>query len=356
MTNNNTESVLSHVVLRSLQPEPAATLALEYVLSDLEALAVFVQFLSLKNLTLDPKKVRSEVTLDESRPDLLIYDGDGKHRLMIENKFWAGLTDAQPNKYLEHLPKSENGAALVFIVPISRMRSIWTELERRSSFEFEPISQEATDAVISAQLPDNRVIAVTSWEAVLDRLRTLPQVEVDVLQLRALVDEINHLETFLPIQVDEPTDVDLARRFINYTDLVDQIASELTSRGKADTKGVGVAHTYRSIGRYLTMNNVSLTDRKIGFWFGVELELWRTTGITPLWWVVFNTDWGNIGPVWENMESLFDDLQHDENHSAGERKCLPIRLKTGVDHGRVVEDAADQMIKIADRILEKLTK
>ena len=82
-------------------------------------------------VSFEPGSVESERAFGDGQPDLTIYDSAGQHRLFVENKFWAGLTDAQPVTYLSHLPQDNDPSALVFLVPEERVRSVWAELRRR---------------------------------------------------------------------------------------------------------------------------------------------------------------------------------------------------------------------------------
>ena len=51
----------------------------------------------------------------ETRPDLVGLDRTmGKECVLIEAKFWAGLTDRQPKAYLDRL---DPGKALLFVAP-----------------------------------------------------------------------------------------------------------------------------------------------------------------------------------------------------------------------------------------------
>ena len=61
----------------------------------------------------------------EERPDLVGRTEHGEELLLIEAKFWAGLTEHQPITYLQRLPP---GGALLFVVPEARLPSIWNEL------------------------------------------------------------------------------------------------------------------------------------------------------------------------------------------------------------------------------------
>lgn len=358
-------SVLSHVVLRGPQPaEPAATQAMEYILRNPKALSGFVDSLSLKNVTFEPQRVESEVKIGEGQPDLVIYDTNGEMRLMVENKFWAGLTEAQPNAYLKQLPKHNNGTALVFVVPDARKRSMWAELQHRCDQEFESNLTKETGPVVSAELSENRLIAVTSWQSVLEELAKVPEIRSDVAQLRALVDKVDDLEAFLPLRQYELNDVEIARRMINYIDLVDAIVDTLKERCPTRVEKLRVGNTQYASFRYLTMKSQSHSDQYIGFGLGVDFKLWKGVydehwkmpGITPLWFVMHNNPENKLTNVWSKLEKIFDDMVVDENGPFGIRKCLPIRLLTGVERDTVIEQAADRTTEIADRILVQVSE
>ena len=56
------------------------------------------------------------------------------------------------------------------------------------------------------------------------------------------------VEAFLPIRANELTDADVARRMINYADLVEPLAAELVRRGKHERlEAVALLPRYRSI-------------------------------------------------------------------------------------------------------------
>ena len=336
-------SVLAHVVLRSLAPEPAATQALGYILAKEDALRAFVRLLPSVGGSFEPRRVESEATIGDGRPDLAIYDSADAPRVLVENKFWAGLTDLQPTAYLEGLPRDGPGSALVFIVPAGRVSNIWVELKRRCVDEEVQVGEEvAVGSMISARLSENRSMVVASWQTMLDGLDAVACVQSDVRQLRALTDQMD-AEAFLPIRPDELTDVDLVRRLINYTDLVEPIVEDLKRRGVADTTGVKTSHNYHATGRYLYM------CERLGLWLGVDLDLWRDAGTTPMWWVMDSSEWSGVEGVWADLDGLFDDIVSD-----GSRKCVPVPLKSGVEREDVIADAADQMVAIAERIVARL--
>lgn len=332
-------SVLAHLVSRSLAPEPAATQALAYILAKRKALRAFVDCLTFTGVSFEPSRVEAERARGAGRPDLSIYDARGAHRLLVENKFWAGLTEAQPVAYLNELPQDEDApSALVFIVPTARIPSIWNELTSRCAEAELAVGQSVkADATVRATLPGNRAVAVIGWKGVLERLEAVRSVKADVRQLRGLAVTMDS-EAFLPIRVDELTNVDVPRRLIDYAGLVQPIVDELMGRGVADTTGLRAAHGYDTAGRYLSMD-------RLGIWLGVDLVLWRDAGTTPLWLKIPEGDWGGVEGVWDELDGMFDDIR-----TRREFKCLPIRLAAGTERDVVIADAADQIVAIADDI------
>ena len=98
-------SLLSHVVLGSLRPEPAATQALAYLLNTSDELAqAFNGLLDIGGFDFEPGRVETEFSHENGIPDLTIHDSDGRIRLFaVENKFLTGLTEKQPVFYLKNL-------------------------------------------------------------------------------------------------------------------------------------------------------------------------------------------------------------------------------------------------------------
>ena len=111
-------SVLAHVVLNgSMQGEPAATQAIAHILNSSPDIArAFVGMLRRAGADFEPGHIKAELGHEDNRPDLTVHDRHGRVRAFVENKFWAGLTDAQPVSYLADLP-DDPPAALLFIVP-----------------------------------------------------------------------------------------------------------------------------------------------------------------------------------------------------------------------------------------------
>ena len=343
-------SVLAHVVLGgALQNEPAATQALNYILNsdkDRDIARAFVGMLRDADIEFEPGHIEAELGHEEAQPDLTIQDMDGHVRVFVENKFWAGLTDAQPVSYLEKLPE-DPPSALLFIVPEQRVPTIWTELKSRCNEAGLEWTSASGESVLTWARIGGKTMAIMSWRQVLERLLDAARagghddLAQDVLQLRGLTSQMD-LEAFLPLRTDEVTDQQVARRMINYSDLIEDITKKLKGSGVADTKRLRPTHGYYTAGRYLRVHS------RFQLWLGVHLEVWRDAGITPLWCWVDDANFRGVAGQLKKVRDHFDDAQLYEDSTI----WLPIRLRTGVERERVVEDATLQMTAIADMLLK----
>ena len=164
-------SVLAHVVLGGALPgEPVATKALAFILNSSPDIArAFVGLLREANVEFQPGRIKAELEHEDSRPDLTIYDSDGHVRVFVENKFWAGLTKAQPESYLRDLPR-DPPSALAFVVPDLRVSTVWNELKMRcSQAELEWVDGSSKRPVTWARVGGTSML-ITSWKHVLEGL------------------------------------------------------------------------------------------------------------------------------------------------------------------------------------------
>ena len=331
--------LLAHLVPRiaGAGVEPAATQALAYLLRSDATATAFVSLLAPAGLDpFPPAAIAAEQHLpDDTRPDLAVRDPDGNLRLLVENKFWAGLTDAQPLAYLEALPAAPPSAVL-FIAPHQRLTSLWPEIKRRLTGPF-CLEHEAATETLTWGRAGGRTLALTSWRHVLGTLLEVtadPTLRRDIAQLRELTDQMN-TDVFLPLSEAELSDVAVPRRLINYVDLVDDIANRLIRDGLANKKGLHTGHTAYRSGRYLR-----LAGRFVHF-LGVDMKAWRTWGHSPIWSRHYSGVQGRLAEA----RALFEDAQTSDRYL-----WIPIRLTTGVDRARVIDDAARQIAHISKRL------
>ena len=149
----------------------------------------------------------------------------------------------------------------------------------------------------------------------------------------------------MPLGEGEVTDVNVARRLINYSDLIEEITERVVADGIADTNGLRPTHGWYSAGRYLRVHS------EFGLWMGVDLEVWRDYGITPVWWEVNPRDSfsGISGRSLQALKNVIgDDLQESDSGSL----CIPIRLMAGVGRDKLIDDMVRQVRGIAGMFLE----
>ena len=341
-------SVLAHIIDRgALQAEPAATQALAYILRSSPDIAfAFVGMLQEADIEFEPGRIEAEQAVEEARPDLTLQDSDGRVRVLVENKFWAGLTAAQPVDYLDNLPE-DPPSALLFIVPQQRVAAVWNELKARCSEANRELTEAPGGGAATWVRVGSKTLMIASWSHILERLLDAAgssehdNVRRDILQLRGLAGR-EDLQAFLPLCADEVTDQQVARRLVNYSDLIEDITQKLKGSGVAQISGLRPTHGYYTAGRYLRVHG------RFQLWLGVHLGIWRDAGITPLWCSVGDARFRGVAGQLETVRDHFDDAQLYEDRTL----WLPIRLRTGVERERVMEDATLQMTQIADRLLE----
>jgi hypothetical protein len=123
--------LFGHLASRfSTQRENLATEALTFILNRSVAMGeTFRRLVGRTGIEL-PQLARFHSQAGDEQgniPDLIGLDAMGAERLVVENKFWAGLTENQPVGDLDRLP-AEGGAVLMFVVPSKRLSIVWAEL------------------------------------------------------------------------------------------------------------------------------------------------------------------------------------------------------------------------------------
>ena len=153
-------------------------------------------------------------------PDLRLIDDQEKCRVIIENKFWALLTDKQPGAYFRELPP--NGLVL-FVVPRSCRKRLWVQMQDRCR---EPITQCNVANGCYIGRTGEQYIAVISWDHLLSGSRPIEQDDPDfaifIEQLRRLckVEEENKIEMLSPSAMASK---EIAKSVHSYMKLATQI-------------------------------------------------------------------------------------------------------------------------------------
>ena len=340
-------SVLAHLFPSMGHSEPAATRVLAYPLNKQPALAkALVGLLREVVDEFQPHVTCERGSRNQGRPDLTLQDAAGNDMIVIENKFWAGLTDAQPVLYLRKLIEGGMKSVLLFIVPTKRLNTVWKQLKRRCCDAGLPVNKDQErDWGIWVQIEgSNSAMLVTNWDHILNTLDWATsdhEIKNDIFQLRGLVAQQDS-EAFLPLRSDEVTNVDMAKRMINYTELVDPIIGKLegiVSNIDPITGGtLRTSHGWRRAGRYLCLHE------RFGAWLGISLRAWyKSGGITPLWLCFYQHRFSGLGEHWGSLERLFEDVVPYSND-----KYIPITLTLGAEQREVIDDAANQIRHVAE--------
>ena len=189
------KTLLAHLSPRFTErSEDIAVEALGYILSRSKAArGALDDVLQNGSAEVGPiSRVKTQVGEEGTRPDIACYDNSGAERVLVEAKFWAGLTDNQPVAYLRRLP-DDRPSALLVIAPAARFESLWPELQRRIAEDKtitlgEPIKESG---LFVATAGDRHRLLMTSWTALLDRMASRATdagdmlAENDIRQLRA---------------------------------------------------------------------------------------------------------------------------------------------------------------------------
>jgi hypothetical protein len=280
-------------------------------------------------------------------PDLIGLDTTGAERLFIENKFWAGLTENQPAGYLQRLP-AEGGAVLVFVVPSKRLPIVWTELASSAMNRGTrlPDPEQLAGDLLFARLTPSTALAATTWNAVLDSLEDVARASgetsaaADIAQLRSLCDVMDN-EAFLPVRMEELTNLEVPRRLIGFADLIPDLTEHAVAVGIADRTGLKETPGRYSSGRYLRIGPAGVP--LAGAWLGIDHKRWSRYGITPLW-IVFdnNPNFGRAAFVREALKGWAPPRLFEEDG----RAVVPLTVLTDVTRERVLENLLDQLQRL----------
>ena len=231
-------------------------------------------------------RVQTQVSDDAgTRPDLVGFDDRGAERVLIEAKFWAGLTDNQPNGYLERARTVDGPATVLFVAPDARVEMLWAELCRRASSvgTFTTSGEASGGAPRSAFDGEGTALMLVSWSSLLEGMSSRAhaegdaRIETDIRQLASLCERMD-TEAFLPLRSDEFAPA-VPRRMLNLRQLVDEATVRAREGGFVDTYRLTVTPRPDGYGRYLRIG----IERRAGVWLGISFTFWAKHRETPLW-------------------------------------------------------------------------
>ena len=287
-------------------------------------------------------------------PDLAGRDADGTKRMLIEAKFWAGLTKRQPVKYLEHLLKQDQPSVLLFVAPAKRFESLWNELCRLVKAEsLKLVSGRTEETTLRSTVVDSKChLMLISWATLLDRMASRAstagesQTECEIQQLGGLAEQMD-ADAFLPLRPEE-LGPEFPRRLTNLRKLVDDVIECLEQKKLAERSG-RLSNIQTGYGRYLILSRSSA-----GTWFGLDYNKWAKIRDTPLWLYLYdgNDGWEGVKPLSEIRNNLkpLGLMTPPELFEEDNKLVIPIYLPVGVEEDAVRDTVVARIEKIASLI------
>jgi hypothetical protein len=282
-------------------------------------------------------------------PDLVGSDEAGRPRVIVEAKFWAGLTENQPPAYLDMLPADQPGL-LIFIAPEARRQSLWPELKRRC-----PSASELKRFCLWIG-PHRRYLAMTSWRDALNALEArLVQVgeeaaRADVQQLRGLCERMDY-QAFLPFS-SEDFAPRIGRCIVQYYELLEELVRQLSSRSIARTGAYGILEHWR--GRYIILLPEAKPEPKLVGFICVSPHAWARHRETPLWLMIRPWIGKPLEPQWfEEIRKALQPLEREgrlitDPQDPQRAFQVPLFLPTGVERDAVLSALVDQVRQVAE--------
>ena len=294
---------------------------------------------------------RSQVQDGSTRPDLAGFDENGNEIALIEAKFWAGLTEQQPNGYLARLDNSD-ASALCFVVPEARRASLWSEVLGKAAEQFSP-GDWAESGTYSKRIRSNLVITIISWQGLLHSMIEATsavgdhKTAHDIEQLASYCEYLEQ-EGFIPLRSEDlgPSTPRLLGQLIS---AVDHVIDNGKALGKYSTKGFNPSSARERFTRYFESRGIRLA-------LSLHHGFWIKYSVSPVW---LQFQGGTSGPEHQAFLAARDEFHGYETASSRRMFIIDdgspifaIRLPMGVDLDSVVEDVFDQI----DEIVEIVTK
>ena len=268
-------------------------------------------------------------------PDLATYDETEQERLLLEAKFWAGLTSNQPVTYLRRLPKDKQ-SALLFVAPPVRLKELWQELKDRVSVEacFNLSNENVEQEIRWCDVDEHRKLILTSWRFLLDSIaaqasRAVAQTVNDIHQLQDMAE----LRGFDSTQRG-PLTPEFPRSLPLLYGLIDDTVERLIENSRAAVPGGAyrpAVHRVYSV-RYMTFCGVESSS------FGIYFRDWSTYHHNPLWFTLHD-----YGLRQEVVDALFKEPFHA--HQNGTHIYIPVHL-----HGDKYEAVLNSIVEQIERI------
>jgi hypothetical protein len=339
--------LFGHLATRfSASPENLATESLAYVLDSSVASRTLVDFFrESADVELDTRfRFRTQSAGgDGSIPDLVGIDSSGHQSLVVEAKFWAGLTDQQPLGYLSRLPAGRP-AVLAFVGPAGRVDFLWRELRRRCAEGAVALGAERGSTELRvAELNDQHRLVVVSWRRLLDVVARAVEaagedhIVADIAQLEGLCERMDE-DAFLPLRSEELSS-ELAFRITDYGHLVNEVVDRLVETGRVSVTGRRASGGFGWFGRPVDIGPV-LT------FFGFNARKWTYDAATPLWISIYGPRWAEPAAAVREALAPLEFVDPPMLFEADGHLTVPLYPPAGREWDDVVDDLVRQALRV----------
>ncbi len=348
------QTLFGHLATRFAQhPENLATEALLYLLDRSSvARAALRRFIAQADVTLpDSLLYRTQAAGDEGAiPDLVGLDDVGREILLLEAKFWAGLTDRQPVEYLNRLPSAVPGL-LLFVAPARRFATLWPELVSRCKQAGVPIEapKESGSGLLVVKVGTRKTLALASWSSLLGSLLVALESEgetaaaSDARQLIGLCERMDN-ESFLPLRSEELASSH-GRRILDFCQLVDDVTDLAVESGLASIEKLRASGSRGWYGRYMRLAGC-------GCLLLFSAQNWSHERETPVWLEVSDANWKFSPVVKKALTELALETPPRLIHR-DESLLVPFTLPIGVERDQAVQSLLTQLRRVVE-LLRKL--
>jgi len=277
------------------------------------------------------------------RPDIIGYDKNGKKLLIIECKLDSGLTENQPNSYLEIIEKE---GKIIFLVPKDRVEYIQNKIKERVTKE------------------DLERIKILSWIDLIKEIEKEAEnsenksLLADLKQLKDLIEKIDS-ESMKPITYDD-LDPKNGKLILNFLKILkkcrDRIEEELKEEIDMEGFNWGSKPNIGDIGFYFKFKR-----KNIGGYLHISFRKWveysKVKKVeTPFWIKLNKLDDKNypigkhdlVHSILEKCEpnKTFEDFEDEKEKEKG--TLYAITLTPGMEEEEIVNHIVNEIKKLAN--------
>lgn len=347
------QSLFAHLATKfGEHPENLATESLNYILgsSDVAKKALTQLFEQTGIRFKGELSFQTQVSgQDNAIPDIEGTNLAGEKQIIIEGKFWAGLTENQPVIYLNRLPK-QSKSILVFVSPAKRFETLWLELIRRIQESGQKIGQQnrISNEFIAANVTETKVVAIVSWRTVLSAILTMVEsanqttVISDTRQLIGLCDRMDD-EAFLPLRSEELAP-QIGKRIVQFCQIIDEVTERAVNETIASVKNLKASSGLGWYGRYMRIYDQ-------GCCLHFNAHQWSKSRETPIYLEVLDEKWG-FNQKLKDALSCLERETPPRMFLNGKSIEIPIFLPIGVEKDKVVDAIYSQFKEIAGLLKE----